>query len=210
MNVWDIILLCLTTAAIIYTAVFSVISHVRAKKAGIIRVKIPANKTGFVCHLICFALGVVLSVIRAGDCAEYKKTMDDLQTLGIQKFYKERNNWDVTPVPPETEQSATANLLSEYRAKYDRERNRIELQMLAAITFASAALFNGAYITKQGVFMFGDIKPRNTAAMVEDGMLCFQSKGKHEFTMLRLPANEENLRLYSEFIVKGKAEPQQI
>ena len=83
----------------------------------------------------------------------------------------------------------------------------MECQAATAVLFALSALLNGAYITKRGVFMFGDIKPRNTAAMVEEGMLCFQSKGKHEYTMLKLPASEENLRLYSEFIVENNCEP---
>lgn len=208
MNVWDIILISLMIAAILYFAVFSVISLVMAKRAGIIRVKFPAKTNVFVCHLICFALGILLSVIRAGDCAEYKNAMDDLQRLGFVDFHKEYYGLIVTSNSPEDEQYATEKLLAEYREKYDRERIPAELQTLVAITFAAAALFNGAYITKQGVFMFGDIKPKKTSAKIEDGMLCFQSRGKHEYTMLMLPASEENLRLYSEFIVENYPKPE--
>lgn len=206
MNAWDIILLCLGTAAIIYFAVSSVISLVKAKKAGIIRMIIPTNKTRFVCMAICAALNIMLVIGRAGECAEYKKPMDDLQRLGFQKFHKEYYNWDVTSNSPEDEQNATEKLLSQYREKYDRKRHMTELQALTAIFFTASALLNGAYITKRGVYIFGDIKPKNTAAKIEDGMLCFQSKGKHEYTMLKLPASEENLRLYSEFITEGTAQ----
>lgn len=206
MNALDIILICPATAAIIYFAVISVISRVRAKRAGIIRVKIPANKTHFVCMAICAALNIMIVIARVGECAEYKKPVDDLQRLGVQKFHKEYYNWEVMPNSPEDEQFATEKLLSQFREKYDRKRHITELQALTAIFFTASAMLNGAYITKQGVYMFGDIKPKNTAAKIEDGMLCFQSQGKHEYTMLKLPASEENLRLYSEFISEGKAQ----
>lgn len=200
MNVWDIILICLTAAVILWFAVSSVISRVKAKRAGIIRVKFPANSKTFVCNLVCSALWIIITVSDAGQCAEYKEKADAVRTLGFQKYHKEYFSLDVTPIPPATEQSATEKLFNEYREKYDRERNRQELRTLCAITFGIAALFNGAYITKKGIVMFGDLKPRDTAAKVEDGMLCFNSRGKHEYTMLRLPASEENLRRYSEFI----------
>lgn len=200
MNVWDIILICLAAAVILWFAVSSVISLVKAKRAGIIRVKFPANTKMFVCNSVCSALWIIIIVTNAGQCADYKKTMDAVRTLGFQKYHKEYLNWDVTPIPPATEQSATEELFNEYREKYDRERNRQELRTLCAITSVIAALFNGAYITKKGIVMFGDLKPRDTAAKVEDGMLCFNSRGKREYTVLRLPASEENLRRYSEFI----------
>lgn len=205
MNVWDIILICLMTAAVLWFAVSSVISRVRAKRAGIIRVKFPANTKVFVCHLICSAIWILLTVTSTVDLPELKKKVDDLQRLGFTQFHMEYYNLGVkNPVSSETEQYATEKLLSEYRGKYDRERNRTELQALCSLGFAVAALFNGAYITKKGVFMFGDIKPRNTAVTVEDKMLCFQSKGKLEYTMLRLPASEENLLLYAELMGKGE------
>ncbi|MCX4355564.1 MAG: hypothetical protein OSJ43_04980 [Oscillospiraceae bacterium] len=205
MNVWDIILICLMTAAVLWFGVFSVISRVRAKKAGIIRIKFPANITAFVCMAICAALNITAAVGSAVELPKIKKEMDDLQRLGFVDFHMEYYNWGLkNPVSPETEQSATEKLFNEYRVKYDRERNRTELQALCALLFAIAALFNGAYITKKGVFMFGDIKPKNTAAKVEDGQLCFSSRGKLEYTMLKLPATEENLRLYSEFMTEGK------
>lgn len=210
MNVWDIILISLMTAAILDFAVFSVLSRVMAKKAGIIRVKIPTNKTRFVCMAICAVLNIVIVIGRAGECAEYRKTMDDLQRLGFVDFHKEYYGLIVTSNSPEDEQYATEKLLARYREKYDHKRHMMEMQASTAICFTLSALFNGAYITKQGVFMFGDIKPKKTAAMVEDGMLCFQSKGKHEYTMLKLLASEENLRLYSEFIVEDNAGSQQV
>ncbi|MDE7362274.1 MAG: hypothetical protein K2N38_10120 [Oscillospiraceae bacterium] len=205
MSVWDIILICLAAAAIIYFAVISVILRVRAKKAGIIRVKRPVKTESFVIMVVCAALSIMVVIARAVDCAEYKKTMGDVQRLGFQRFHKEYYNWDVTPIPPVDEQSSTEELFAEYRKKYDRERHAMEIQACSAIFFTASALLNGAYITKQGVYMFGDIKPKETAAKIEDGMLCFQSQGKHEYTMLKLPASEENLRLYSEFITEGKA-----
>lgn len=205
MNVWDIILICLAAAVILWFAVSSVISRVKAKRAGIIRVKFPVNTKTFVCNLVCSALWIIIIVSEAWQCAEYKEKANAVRTLGFQKFHKEYFSLDVTPIPPATEQSATEKLVNEYREKYDRERNGQELRMFCAVTSAIAALFNGAYITKKGVFMFGDPKPRDTAAKVEDGMLCFNSRGKHEYTMLRLPASEENLRLYSEFITEETA-----
>lgn len=203
MNVWDMILICLMTAAVLWFAVSSAISRVRAKRAGIIRVKFPVNTKVFVCHVVCSAIWIIIIFLYSGQCSEYKKEMDDLLRLGFLDFHKEYygmtfithdSSWD--------EQAATEKLLNEYREKYDRERNRTELQALCALGFGIAALFNGAYITKKGVFMFGDIKPRNTAVTVEDKMLCFQSKGKLEYTMLRLPASEENLLLYAELITE--------
>ena len=180
------------------------------QKAGIIRVKFPANTARFVCMAVCAALNVMLVFGRIDECTEYKNKMDDLQRLGFVEFHKEYFNFIVTSDSPEKEQFATDKLLSEYREKYDHKRHMMECQAATAVLFALSALLCGAYITKLGVFMFGDIKPKNTAAVIEDGMICFQSKGKHEFTMLKLPANEENLRLYSAFLVKDKAEPQQI
>lgn len=211
MNAWDIILISLMIAAILYFAVFSVISPVMAKRAGIIRVKFPANTSRFVCMAVCAALNVMLAIGRVDECTKYKNEMDDLQRLGFVEFHKEYYNFIVTSDSPENEQFATEKLLSQYREKYDHKRHMVEAQAATAVLFALSALLNGAYITKRGVFMFGDIKPKNTAAVIEDGMICFQSNGKlFDYTMFKLCASEENLRLYSEFIVKGKAEPQQI
>lgn len=206
-NIWDIILIFLMITAILYFVVFSVISRVKAKKAGIIRVKFPANTARFVCMAVCAVLNVMLIIGTTGECAEYKNKMDDLQRLGFVEFHKEYYNFIVTSNSSKDEQYATEKMLSEYREKYDQKRHMIESRVLLAVLFALSALFNGAYITQRGVFMFGDIKPKNTAAVIEDGMLCFRSKGKHEYTMLKLPASEENLRLYSEFIVENNVEP---
>lgn len=203
MNAWDIIFACLTGAALIYIIFFFVISRVKAKKLGIIRVKFPVNKKTFVCNLICAALNIILVVMRVGSCAEYAAAVNDLQTLGYREFQREYYGLDYTFESAEAERSATEKLLSEYREKYDHERLIMELQTLTALGFAGAALLNGAYITKQGVIMFGDTKPRKTAVGIKDGMLCFRSEGKLEYTMLRLPASEENLRLYSDFMVKN-------
>lgn len=41
MNVWDIILICLMTAAALWFVVSSVITLVKAKRAGVIRIKFP-------------------------------------------------------------------------------------------------------------------------------------------------------------------------
>lgn len=204
MNVWDIILICLMTAAVLWFAVSSVISRVRAKRVGIIRVKFPVNTKVFVCHVVCSAIWILLTVTSTVDLPELKKKVDDLQRLGFLDFHKEYYGMTITPGSPWDEQAATEKLFNEYREKYDRERNRTESQALCALLFGIAALFNGAYITKKGVFMFGHIKPRNTAVTVEDKMLCFQSKGKLEYTMLRLPASEENLLLYAELMGKGE------
>lgn len=205
MNVWDIILICLMTAAVLWFAVSSVISRVRAKRAGIIRVKFPVNTKVFVCHVVCSAIWILLTVTSTVDLPELKKKVDDLQRLGFLDFHKEYYGMTfIMPDSPWDEQAATEKLLNEYREKYDRERNLTELRALCALLFGIAALFNGAYITKKGVFMFGHIKPRNTAVTVEDKMLCFQSKGKLEYTMLRLPASEENLLLYAELMGKGE------
>lgn len=205
MNVWDIILICLMTAAVLWFAVSSVISRVRAKRAGIIRVKFPVNTKVFVCHVVCSAIWILLTVTSAVELPELKKQVDDLQRLGFLDFHKEYYGMTfITPDSPWDEQAATEKLLNKYREKYDRERNLTELRVLCALCFGIAALFNGAYITKKGVFMFGHIKPRNTAVTVEDKMLCFQSKGKLEYTMLRLPASEENLLLYAELMGKGE------
>lgn len=205
MNVWDIILICPMTAAVLWFAVSSVISRVRAKRAGIIRVKFPADTKVFVCHVVCSAIWIIIFFMKVGQCSEYKKEMDDLQRLGFLDFHKEYYGMTfITPDSPWDEQAATEKLFNKYRVKYDRERNLTELRALCALCFGIAALFNGAYITKKGVFMFGHIKPRNTAVTVEDKMLCFQSKGKLEYTMLQLPASEENLLLYAELMGKGE------
>lgn len=205
MNVWDIILICLMTAAVLWFAVSSVISRVRAKRAGIIRVKFPVNTKVFVCHVVCSAIWTLLTVTSTVELPELKKKVDDLQRLGFLDFHKEYYGMIfITPDSPWDEQAATEKLFNKYRVKYDRERNLAELRALCALCFGIAALFNGAYITKKGVFMFGHIKPRNTAVTVEDKMLCFQSKGKLEYTMLRLPASEENLLLYAELMGKGE------
>lgn len=58
--------------------------------------------------------------------------------------------------------------------------------------------------------MFGDTKPKSTAAVIEDGALCFKSDGKPGCTVLRLSAGEENLRLYSGFITEGSVIPDKI
>ena len=211
MNAWDIILFSLTIAAVLYYSVCAVISRVKAKKAGIIRVKFPMNTARFVCMAVCAALNVLLVIGRIDECAKYKNEMNDLQRLGLVAYYKEYLNWDLTFNSPEDEQIETGKLLSEYREKYDHKRHIMECQAATAVLFALSALLNGAYITKKGVFIFGDIKPKNTSAVIEDEMICFQSNGKlFDYTMLKLPASEENLRLYSEFIVEENAEPQQI
>lgn len=186
MNAWDIILFSLTIAAVLYFSVCAAISLVKAKRAGIIRVRFPANTAGFVCMAVCAVLNVMLVVGRIDECTKYIKEMDDLQRLFVE-FHNEYYGWVVTSDSPEKEQFATEKLFSEYREKYDQIRHIMELQTVTAVLFIFSALLNGAYITKRGVFMFGDIKPKNTAAVIEDEMLCFQSKGKHEYAMLKLP-----------------------
>ncbi|MCM1166909.1 MAG: hypothetical protein NC299_05900 [Lachnospiraceae bacterium] len=199
MNVIEITMICLAAAVAACVIIIRAVSFVKAKKCGIIRTKIPAGTTAFVGSLICAALHIMIVVMRASVCADCKAEMDDLQTLGFKDFHMEYYRLEVTVDDPEAERAATEKLLSRYREKYDRERRLVELYALAAAGFVGVALLNGAYITKEGVLMFGDLKPRKTAAVVEDGKFRFRSADKREFTMLTLPASEENLRLYSVF-----------
>ncbi len=106
MNVWDIILICLMTAAALWLVVSSVITLVKAKRAGVIRIKFPANITPFVYMAICAALNITAAVGSAVELHKIKKEMDDLQRLGFVDFHMEYYNWGLEyPFSPETEKA---------------------------------------------------------------------------------------------------------
>lgn len=207
MNIMDIICGCLIGALIIYIPVSCILSRVNAKKLGIIRAKYPANIKMFVCHAVCAALGIMLVITRVGECEKYGKILYGLQTRGVRQFYAEYYGIKVLDFDdPEEEEKALDKLIADYQEKYDKERRAAEWQAVVMLCFASAALFNGAYITKQGLIYFGEIKLKKTAAKIEDGKLRFYLEKNPDGTALTLPATEENLRLYSEFITEGKVQ----
>lgn len=208
-NVWRIIGTVVCAAYIAWIIAALIVSHAKAKRIGIIRVKYPTSPAWF-------AGAAALTLLMWGSfaffTAEYNKNnryLSDMQTRGIAAV-AERHNKSIDELLSGAEFVGANSYEDIYvereSASYTKivEQNRIIMlsDLVGSVMVTLIAMSGcGAYITKGGIMTFTGFKPLKTAARTEGEKICFYTEKKPGRIWAKFPADEKNRALFSEFLI---------
>lgn len=210
-KIW-IAVFCAEAAMLTVNAVLRVISRVKAKRNGIIKVKQPLSPIRFAIGIACAVVLAVLFVISLTAHRKYFDHIADMQARGIIAVAEYKNT-----TPEELLSGVSVIGEKSYEEIYvehetARFQSLVEDARRSALVFGINALVlvlteilagcmgGGAYFTKNGIIFFAGLKLQKTSAKIENGKICFYLNGDTSRALTKLPADEKNTRLFSEFI----------
>lgn len=182
-GVWSVVIICAAAAAVVLETVYMIITRLRAKRLGILRVKYPIWNGDTALSAFVAMLGIIMLIIsiiviphELADLADYQARLS--QNPELYTWYIEK-----------TETSLA--------------RDRFQLVYSIVITAIELGTIfkSGAYITKDGVLFFGGLKPQKTAARTELGAINFYVGKKRQRYAFELPETDENRELFKSFIL---------
>lgn len=210
MNVLTVILSVIGAGIVVMEIVLFILSHVTAKRLGVLRVKYPTSPAVFAAVLACAAVECACFVYFTASYNENTHYLYLLTTRGI-------------PAVAEHEKKSVGELFGSYvivdrerfeeiylereisfvKKDIERESEQMRLNGAAAAVFLSWGFLSfGAYITKDGVMRFGALRPeKRTLVRTENGAFRFYV-GKECRYVCCLPLSEENERLFAGLIDK--------
>ena len=182
-KVWSIAIIIVAAAALILVTIYVIVTHRRAERIGVLRVKYPVWGGGTALSALVAMLGIILIIMCA---VTIPKTVAELAD------YRER----IADGP---------ELYSWYIEKAENRLEQYKFQLTYSIVIVVMELGtifkSGAYITKEGVMFFGGLKPQKTAARIENGAINFYVGKKKQRYILELPETDENKELFKSLIV---------
>ena len=190
-EICEVFFVCCAALAAAHRTICLIISRRRAKKLGILRVKYPmCERSDIVLCVLSVAVGVYMVMM---NIFYYIPS-----NLALLEDYRASFSQD-----PEFYGKLIESI--EYGIKTDGfciVSGSIFVVMSLLLPFT-----RGAYITKEGVVLFGDLKPRMTTARIKQGSIKFYTRTLREAEKDReyryafdLPENEDNKTLFKGFI----------
>lgn len=187
-RLWSIVIVILAAAVLIMIAIYCIITHRRAQKIGVLKVKYPVWGGNTALSAFVVMLGVIMIVMSAltipktiAEIADYNAHIADSPEL--YSWYIEK----------------TENSLA-------RDKSYLACWIVLVVMELVAIFKSGAYITKDGVMEFDGMKPQKTAARIENGAINFYVGKKKQRYIFELPETDENKELFKDFITSQTTE----
>lgn len=209
MNI-EAIFLILLAALCVWLDGTLVISLVRARKIGIVRVIFPANLAGLVLMVSLMAAIVFLSAESAASSRKYSDHIADMEKRGIEAVAEYENRTVDSyfeAVITEKKEDYAAHIVSIEKARYEKQANLTRRQSrYYAIFAAPLLLYLPCFIilvTKDGLMYAGSVKPHKFSVAERGKRLCvyIDNDDRSEKPFIKLHNNEKNRALFSEHIV---------
>lgn len=205
----DTIFLILLTALCAWLDGTLIISLVRARKIGIVRVIFPANLTGLVL-MVCLMAGLVfLSAESAASSRKYSDYVADMGTRGIEAVAEYENRTVDSyfeAIVTEKEEDYAAHIVSIEKARYEKQANLTRRQSrYYALSAVQLVLYLPGFIvivTKDGLMYAGSVKPHKFSVLAREKRLCVytDNSGYSEKPFIKLRGSEKNKELFSEYM----------
>lgn len=209
MNI-DIIFQILLAALCAWLNVTFIISFVRARKIGIIRVIFPANTVGAALMTIAAAAAVFLGAESAASSREYSAYAADMETRGIEAV-AEYENKSVDSyfegIVTEKREDYAAHIVAIEKARYEKQANLTLRQSrgyaLSAVLLALYLPSFIVFVTKDGLMYAGSVKPHKFSVVPRKKRLCVYTDNSaySERAFIKLRNSGKNRDMFSEHIV---------
>lgn len=181
-GLWSIVIICATTLGVTAQIVYLIISRRRAERLGILRVKYPVWNGGTALSAFVAVLGIIVIIISAVCIPRDLADLADYQTRLLQ------------------DEELYDHLITKTENALARDRFQLVVSIAFVVMEFLSIFTRGAYITKDGIIFFASTKLLKTSAKIENGKICVYINGDESRALTKLPANEKNTRLFSEFI----------
>lgn len=206
MKVSTTVLLCVAAAALVFCIVAFIISAVAARKDGIIRVVFPLDIKWTAARLVLAAFGVLMVIGYANEAKSLREHADDWESRGIAA-YTEHYDVDVESLTDKAYANYELEIAND-RRRADRRQDMAWFYIAFTLCFALFAAVDGAFITKKGVRVFGELKTRAARMEAEDGKLLLYEENRAAPT-LKLRDSEENRERFAGFGISETAASEQ-
>lgn len=206
----DIIFLILLAALCAWLDGTLIISLVRARKIGIVRVIFPANFTGLVLAASLMAGLVFLSTESAASSRRYSDYVADMETRGIEAVAEYENrpvDSYFEAIVTEKREDYAAHIVSIEKARYEKQANLTRRQSrYYALSAVPLVLYLPGFIvivTKDGLMYAGSVKPHKFSVVAREKRLCVYTDNSaySERAFIKLRNSGKNRDMFSEHIV---------
>lgn len=199
---------------LVWLGVTSIISCVRARKIGIVRVIFPANLVIAVIMAVCAAAAVFLSAESAATSRKYSAYIADMETRGIEAVAEYENKPVYSYfefIAPETRDAYTIHIVSIERSRYEKQA---ALTLRQSRVYAVAAVLLALYlpslivfVTKDGLMYAGSVKPHKFSVVAREKRLCFyiDNNSHSEKPFMKRRGSEKNRARFSEYIAASES-----
>ena len=208
MSKGEIICTCIVGAFVIYAVVLSIISRKKAKKIGILRVKLFGRNVWSTVIAIFIGFDICFCVFGAVNIKKYNDYIADMETRGIAAVAEHKNKavsdllYGITDID---EESYVVNReISTVRGYMKNSCGNVFTMGMSAVGLFSLFLGAGVYVTKDGLMGFYDTKPQKATAQIKEKMICLYTEIAPDTACVRFSASEENKKLFAGFIVPEK------
>lgn len=205
----DTIFLILLAALCAWLDGTLIISLVRARKIGIVRVIFPANLAGLVL-MVCLMAGLVfLSAESAASSRKYSDYVADMGTRGIEAVAEYENRTVDSyfeAIVTEKKEDYAAHIVSIEKARYEKQANLTRRQSrYYALSAVPLVLYLPGFIvivTKDGLMYAGSVKPHKFSVLAREKRLCVytDNSGYSEKPFIKLRGSEKNKELFLEYM----------
>lgn len=206
MKVMTIVVLCFAAAALIFSVVAFTISAVAARKEGIIRAIFSRDIKWTVLRLVLAALGIFTVVCFANEAKQLREHADEWEERGIAAYAE---HYDVEV------ESLTDIAYANYELEITNSRKHAQERQESAwfycaftLCWALTGAMDGAFITKKGVRVFGELKTRAARMEAEDGKLLLYEENRAA-PILKLRDSEKNRERFAGFGISETAAGEQ-
>lgn len=195
----DIIFLILLAALCAWLDGTLIISLVRARKIGIVRVIFPANLAGPVLAASLMAGLVFLSTESAASSRRYSDYVAEYENRPVDSYFE--------GIVTEKKEDYAAHIVSIEKARYEKQANLTRRQSrYYALSAAQLMLYLPCFIiivTKDGLMYAGSVKPHKFSVVAREKRLCVytDNSGYSEKPFIKLRGSEKNKSLFSEYMV---------
>ena len=184
-----IFFICIAALVFVYRTVCLIISRRRVKRLSVLRVKYPIRDINTVFFALAVAAGVFMVITGI---------INIPRDLAVLEDY-----WASFSQDPER----YGELIEITQRMIFNEKYQIVCGMVVVVMDLLAIFTRGAYITNEGVVLFGGFNPLQTTARIEQGSIKFYTRTSREAEKHRkyqyafdLPENEDNCELFKDFI----------
>lgn len=192
-NVLFMVCLVIGCIGLLFVLVGGTMTYVRAKRAGILKFRVP-SRTLLLSYLLVVLLNGCISMIFASDAAKARQVLADAQMMGSQAFLQAENDTATVVLDEEryVEQKA-----GQYQRKADENQGKAYGYLGAALCYGCTLLLWMGFVTKEGWLGMTERKPRRLIPAEKDHELQFFIGKTKDKPLLRVPDTPENREKYA-------------
>ncbi|MBE6875931.1 MAG: hypothetical protein E7496_04285 [Ruminococcus sp.] len=190
----------------LYTVVAGGLTWIKASNAGILQFHKIFHRMFYWCYYVVVIVSLVISVLNFTESHSCREVLEASQTVGIQAFLAYEEEAGEIQLPDE--ELYIAQKRQEYLEKMSRHQQNGFFYLFMGMLWFSMMMLNTGFITQQGYYSMGALKPRKLLTEAKEGELQFYllplKRGERNKPLMKIKDTPENRNYFAPLIQKRK------